>query len=307
MAYKSGFVAIIGRPNVGKSTLLNKILGQKVVITSSKPQTTRRRIKGIYTSEKGQIIFVDTPGVHKPLYKLGEFLLEEARLSVPDSDLILFIVDSSEKAGKGDNWIIDNLLNLNVDIPIIMVINKVDRIKSLEKRDEIVKSYKDLFKGSSVPTVKISAKTGRNIDDLVKNIYRKLPKGPAYYPDDEITDQSLKTIVSEIIREKVLRNTKEEVPHSIAVMVEYFKEEADITNISANVFVEFESQKGIIIGDKGSMIKKIGTEARQDIEKLLGESGVEKKEKVFLDLQVKVKKKWRKNPSILKQFGYHTN
>jgi len=297
MAYKSGFVSIIGRPNVGKSTLLNKILGQKVVITSSKPQTTRRRIKGIYTSDKGQIIFVDTPGVHKPLYKLGEYLLEEARLSIPDSDLVLFMVDGSEKAGRGDKWIIENLLT--TDIPVILVLNKVDRVKSMEKREEIVNSYKELLGDRPVPTVKISAKTGRNIDDLLKNIYRKLPKGPAYYPDEEITDQSMKTIVSETIREKVLNNTKEEVPHSIAVMVEYFDESGDITNISATIFVEFESQKGIIIGDKGSMLKKIGTEAREDIEKTV-------ENKVFLDLHVKVKKKWRKNPSTLKQFGYHS-
>ncbi len=297
MSYKSGFVVIIGRPNVGKSTLLNKILGQKIAITSSKPQSTRRRIRGIYTSEKGQIIFVDTPGVHKPLYKLGEYLLEEARLSIPDADLILFMADGSEKAGKGDKWIIENLLV--TEIPVIMVLNKVDKLNSLEKREEIVRSYKELFRDKLVSSVKISAKTGRNVDDLVKNIYRKLPKGPAYYGQDEVTDQSLKAIVSEIIREKVLNNTKEEVPHSIAVIVEFFDEKQDITNISASIFVEFESQKGIIIGDRASMLKKIGIEARKDIEKLVGT-------KVFLDLQVKVKKKWRKDLSKLKQFGYHT-
>lgn len=298
MAYKSGFVVIIGRPNVGKSTLLNKILGQKVVITSSKPQTTRKRIKGIYTSGKGQIIFIDTPGVHKPLYKLGEYLLEEARLSIPDADLVLFMVDGSEKAGKGDKWIVENLLT--TELPVIMVFNKVDKVKSIEKREEIINSYKELFKENSVPSVKISAKTGRNIDDLVKNIYRKLPKGQPYYPEDEVTDQSLKTIVSEIIREKVLNNTKEEIPHSIAVVVEYFDESKDITNISASIYVEFDSQKGIIIGEKGAMLKKIGTEAREDIEKLV-------ESKVFLDLHVKVRKKWRKDPSKLKQFGYHSD
>ncbi|HSA06637.1 MAG TPA: GTPase Era [Candidatus Gastranaerophilales bacterium] len=295
MSYKSGFVAIIGRPNVGKSTLLNKILGQKIVITSSKPQTTRRRIKGIFTSEKGQIIFVDTPGVHKPLYKLGEFLLEEAKMSIPEADLILFVVDGSEVAGRGDKWIVENLLN--TETHVILALNKVDTIKSMEKRDEIVESYKALFKDKSVTNVKISAKTGRNVDDLVKNIYRKLPKGPAYYPEDEITDQNFKTIVAEMIREKIIRNTKEEVPHSIAVIIDYFREEEDITNIAANIFVEFESQKGIIIGENGSMLKKIGTEARQEVEKFL-------EKKVFLDLNVKLKKKWRKNPSVLKQFGY---
>lgn len=295
MAYKSGFVVLIGRPNVGKSTLLNKILGQKIVITSSKPQTTRRRIRGIYTSDKGQIIFVDTPGVHRPLHTLGEYLLDEAKMSVPDADVVLFIVDGSEMAGKGDKWITENILNS--EIPVILVINKVDLVKSLEKRAKIIDSYKELFKNRQIPTIKISAKTGRNMDDLLKNIYRKLPKGPAYYPEDEVTDQNLKAIVSETIREKVLRNTKEEIPHSIAVIVDYFKEESDITNISANIFVEAESQKGIIIGDKGSMLKIIGSEARKDIEKLV-------ESKVFLDLHVKVKKKWRKNPSALKQFGY---
>jgi len=210
--------------------------------------------------------------------------------------LVLFLVDATEPAGRGDQWIVENLLE--TEMPIIMVLNKVDLIKSLEKRKHIEESYKDLFKGKAVPCVKISAKTGRNVDDLVKNIYRKLPKGPQYYPEDEVTDQNMKAIISEMIREKILRNTKEEVPHSIAVVIDMFKEEPDITNISATIFVEADSQKGIIIGDKGSMLKKVGSEARIDIEKL-----VEKK--VFLGLNVKVKKKWRKNPSALKQFGYH--
>lgn len=295
MAYKSGFVAIIGRPNVGKSTLLNKIIGQKIVITSSKPQTTRRRINGIYTSEKGQIVFVDTPGVHKPLHKLGEFLLEEAKMSIPDADVILFLVDGTEPAGKGDEWIVNNLLN--TEIPVIMVINKVDLVKSPEKRFENTESYKQLFAANPVPTVTISAKTGRNVDDLLNNIYRKLPKGPAYYSEDEITTQDMRAIVAETIREKVLRNTKEEVPHSVAVVIDYYHEKEEITEISASIYVEAESQKGIIIGEKGSMLKKIGTEARKDIEAML-------ETKVFLDLHVKVRKKWRKNPSDLKRFGY---
>lgn len=295
MSYKSGFVAIIGRPNVGKSTLLNQILGQKIAITSSKPQTTRHRIKGIHTSEKGQIIFVDTPGVHKPLYKLGEFLLDEAKLAIPDADLILFLGDGTEEAGHGDRWIVENLLK--ADIPVIMVINKVDKVKDIDKRDKIVESYKDLFKEKPVPTVKISAKTGRNVDDLIKNIYRKLPKGPQYYSEDELTDQNQKAIVAEMIREKVLRKTVEEVPHSIAVVIEKYEEKENITNISATIFVEHDSQKGIIIGDKGSMLKNIGIDARKDIEELT-------EQKVFLDLYVKVKKNWRKNPSALKQFGF---
>ena len=295
MSYKSGFVAIIGRPNVGKSTLLNKILGQKIAITSSKPQTTRRRIKGFHTSEKGQIIFVDTPGVHKPLYKLGEFLLDEAKLAIPDADLILFLVDGTEAAGLGDRWIAENLLQ--GEIPVIMVINKVDQIKNMEVRDQIVESYKNLLGEKSVPILKISAKTGRNVDDLIKNIYRKLPKGPQYYPEDEVTDQNLKSIVAETIREKVIRKTMEEVPHSIAVVIDNFEEKEAITNIAATIFVEHESQKGIIIGEKASMLKSIGTDARIDIEKCL-------ETKVFLELFVKLKKNWRKNPSALRQFGY---
>ncbi len=296
MSYKSGFVAIIGRPNVGKSTLLNKILGQKIAITSSKPQTTRHRINGIYTTEKGQIIFVDTPGIHKPLYKLGEFLLDEVKYSIPDADLILFLVDGAEPAGLGDRWIVENIIE-KTNIPIIIAVNKVDRIKNMDIREQNIESYKNLLDKIPAPIVKISAKTGRNIDDLVKNIYRKLPKGPQYFPEDEVTNQNMKSIVAETIREKVIRKTKEEVPHSIAVVIDKFEEKEEITNISATIFVEHESQKGIIIGDKASMLKNIGTDARIDIEKSI-------ETKVFLDLYVKVKKNWRKNSSALKQFGY---
>ena len=295
MSYKSGFVAIVGRPNVGKSTLINQILGQKIAITSEKPQTTRRRIRGIYTTPQGQIIFVDTPGIHKPIYKLGEFLLEEARLAIPDADVILFLVDGSEKAGPGDKWIVQNLLQVNK--PVIMAVNKVDRIKNLEQREENISSYKELFGDKKIATVKISAKTGRNIDDLLKNIFRKLPSGPQYYPDEQITDQNIRSIVAEMIRERILVNTREEIPHSVAVSIENYEEKENIANISANIYVEQDSQKGIIIGDKGSMLKKIGSEARAEIEKLI-------KTKVFLQLFVKVKKGWRQKESDLKEFGY---
>ncbi|MDD3013111.1 MAG: GTPase Era [Candidatus Gastranaerophilales bacterium] len=295
MAHKSGFVAIVGRPNVGKSTLLNNILKQKIVITSDKPQTTRRRIRGIYTSEKGQIVFVDTPGIHRPLHKLGEFLLEEAKLAIPDADLILFLVDGSEKAGLGDKWIIDNVLK--TDIPVVLVINKVDLIKSLEKREEIISGYKQLFGKKSIPTVKISAKTGRNIDTLVDNIYRKLPAGPQYFPEEDITDQNTRAITEELIREKILRNTKEEIPHSVAVMIDLFQEDEKLVKIAATIFVEQDSQKGILIGKSGSMLKTIGSEARKDIEELV-------QKKVFLELFVKVKKDWRKKDAAIKGFGY---
>lgn len=296
MAYKSGFVAIVGRPNVGKSTFLNKALGQKIVITSDKPQTTRKRIRGIYTTEEGQIIFVDTPGIYKPLHKLGEFLMEEAKLAVPDADLILFFVDVTEKAGPGDKWIVENILK-NSQVPVLMVANKADAIKSLEKRDQNIETYKELFGGEAVPILKISAMTGRNLDDLIKNIYRKLPDGPKYYDEDELTDQNQRTIAEEVIREKILLHTQEEIPHSVAVKVMAFKEEEKITRISAEVYVERDSQKGIIIGKGGMMLKQVGTEARVELEDML-------EKKVFLELFVKVKKDWRKKEANLKNFGY---
>ncbi len=291
---KSGFVAIIGRPNVGKSTLLNQILGQKIVITTDKAQTTRKRIKGILTNPEGQIVFVDTPGVHKPLNKLGEFLLDEAKVAVPDADVILFLVDGSEPAGKGDNWIAQNLLQTN--IPIIIVMNKVDKIKKTEKVEENLLTYKTLF-SENLPVVRISAKTGRNIDTLIKNIYKKLPQGEALYPEDIVTEETMRDVTEEIIREKILLNTSDEIPHSVAVKVDKYKEEETIDKISASIFCEHKSQKGILIGKGGSLLKKIGTEARLELEKI-----VEKK--VFLELQVKVEKDWRKKQNILKNFGY---
>lgn len=291
---KSGFVAIIGRPNVGKSTLLNQILGQKIVITTDKAQTTRKRIKGILTTGEGQIVFVDTPGVHKPLNKLGEFLLDEAKIAVPDADVILFLVDSSEPAGKGDKWIAQNLLQ--TEIPIIIVMNKVDKLKKPEKVEENLLTYKTLFE-TNLPFVRISAKTGRNIDTLIKNIYKKLPDGELLYPDDVVTEESMRDVTEEIIREKILLNTSDEIPHSVAVKVINYKEEETIDKISAIIYCEHKSQKGILIGKGGSLLKKIGTESRLELEKI-----VEKK--VFLQLEVKVEKDWRKKEKILKNFGY---
>lgn len=291
---KSGFVTIIGRPNVGKSTLLNQVLGQKIAITSDKPQTTRKRIRGIHTTDQGQIVFIDTPGVHKPLYKLGEFLLDEAKVAVPDADLVLFLVDAQDPPGRGDEWIVKNMLQ--TDIPIIMVLNKVDQVKELQKREENLLAYKTLF-DKNIPTVKISAKTGRNIDTLIKNIYRKLPKGPILYPDDSTTDQTVREIAVETIREKVLINTKEEVPHSIAVVIDKFEEKKNLNKITATIYVEQKSQKGIIIGKQGQMLKKIGQAAREELEKL-------EDKKIFLELYVKVEKDWRKKDKALKNLGY---
>ncbi|MBE7712429.1 MAG: GTPase Era [Cyanobacteria bacterium SIG26] len=291
---KSGFVAIIGRPNVGKSTLLNQILGQKIVITTDKAQTTRKRIKGILTTEEGQIVFVDTPGVHKPLNKLGEFLLDEAKIAVPDADVILFLVDGSEPAGKGDKWIAQNLLQ--TQIPIIIVMNKVDKIKKTEKIESNLLTYKTLF-NENLPVVKISAKTGRNKDTLIKNIFKKLPQGEALYPEDVVTEETMRDVTEEIIREKILLNTSDEIPHSVAVKVTNYKEQEEIDKIYATIYCEQKSQKGILIGKGGSLLKKIGTESRLELEKI-----VEKK--VYLELEVKVEKDWRKKDKILKSFGY---
>lgn len=291
---KSGFTAIIGRPNVGKSTLLNKVLGQKIVIATDKAQTTRKRIKGIYTTPEGQIVFIDTPGVHKPLNKLGEFLLDEAKIAIPDADVILFLVDGSEPAGKGDRWIAQNLLE--TEIPVIIVMNKVDKLKNPEKVGENLLSYKTLF-NKNLPVVRVSAKTGRNIDTLISEIYRKLPEGGLLYPEDVVTEETMRSVTEEIVREKILLNTSDEIPHSVAVKVEQYQEEDEIDRIRAVIFCETKSQKGILIGKNGSMLKKIGMEARQDLEKI-----VEKK--VFLGLEVKVEKDWRKKESSLKSFGY---
>ena len=291
---KSGFTAIIGRPNVGKSTLLNQILGQKIVIATDKAQTTRKRIKGIYTTDEGQIVFIDTPGVHKPLNKLGEFLLDEAKIAVPDADLILFLVDGSEPAGKGDKWIAQNILQ--TEIPVIIVMNKVDKIKNMGKVEENLISYKTLF-DKNYPVVRVSAKTGRNIDTLIKNIYKNLPEGELLYPEDVVTEETMRDVTEEVIREKILINTSDEIPHSVAVKIESYNESDDIDRIYATIYCETKSQKGILIGKGGSLLKKIGTEARLELEKIV-------ENKVFLGLEVKVEKDWRKKQSSLKNFGY---
>ena len=291
---KCGFVTIIGRPNVGKSTLLNQILGQKIVIATDKAQTTRKRIKGILTNEQGQIVFIDTPGIHRPLNKLGEFLIDEAKIAIPDADVIIFLVDGSEPAGKGDKWIVQNLLETK--IPIIIVLNKVDKVKKPEKVEENLLSYKTLF-NQNLPVIRISAKTGRNIDTLLKNLYKKLPDGEIMYPEDVVTEETMRDVAQEIIREKILINTSDEIPHAVAVKIENYFEQEDIDKIYATIYCETKSQKGILIGKGGSLLKKIGTEARQDLEKIT-------EKKVFLGLEVKVEKDWRKKDNILKDFGY---
>ena len=292
---KCGFVTIIGRPNVGKSTLLNQILGQKIVITTDKAQTTRKRIKGILTEPEGQVIFVDTPGVHRPLNKLGEFLMDEAKLAVPDADLILFLVDGSEPAGKGDKWIVENLLK-NCNIPVILVMNKVDKVKNPAKVEENLVTYKLLFE-ENLPVIRVSAKTGRNKDTLLSNIFKKLPDGEKLYPDDVVTEESMRSVTEEIIREKILLNTQDEIPHSVAISIDRYEEKEDIDKIYATIYCEAKSQKGILIGKGGALLKKIGTEARLELEEIA-------EKKVFLALEVKVEKDWRKKDKILKNFGY---
>lgn len=293
--FKSGFVAIIGRPNVGKSTLLNQLLGQKIVIATDKAQTTRKRIKGILTLDEGQIVFIDTPGVHKPLNKFGEFLLDEAKVSVPDADLILFMVDGSEPAGRGDKWIVENILS-KTKLPIMIVLNKTDKIQDDLKLEENLLTYKTLFE-TNIQTLKISAKTGKNKDKLIEHIMKFLPQGEKLYPEDVITEETMRSVAQEIIREKILINTKEEIPHSVAVMVDKYEEKETIDRIFATIYCEQKSQKGILIGKGGSLLKIIGTQARLELEEIT-------EKKVYLELNVKVEKDWRKNNHALKNFGY---
>ena len=292
--FKTGFVTLIARPNVGKSTLLNKIAGQKIAITTPVAQTTRYQIKYIYTDENSQIIFIDTPGIHKPLNKLGEFLAEESKSSLEDSDVVLFLVDSKDEAGAGDKWIVENYLK-TINKPIIIVANKIETI-SANKLEYNILSYKKLFE-KNLPIIKISAKTGKNLLVLLDKIKEYLPNGEKLYPDDEITDQNMRAIVSEVIREKIILNTKDEIPHSVAVLVEDYKQTETIDRIKAQIIVSQESQKGIIIGKNGSLLKKIGTEARKEIEEIA-------QNKVFLELFVKVKKNWQKDNNSLKALGF---
>ena len=293
--FKSGVVALIARPNAGKSTLLNKIMGQKLAIATPLKQTTRKNLKGIYTDSDSQIIIIDTPGIHKPINELGKYLSSQSKDAIEDVDLILFIVDSTQEAGSGDKWIVENYL-LNTKTSIMLVLNKVDLIKDLSKRDFNLYTYKKLF-DKNIETCAISAKTGRNIDDLIKKIKKHLPFGEKFYDEDTITDSNLREIVSEIIREKIILNTKDEVPHSVAVVVDKYEESKNIDRISAKIIVNNDSQKGILIGKNGSMLKKIGQSAREDFEKI-----VEKK--VYLELFVKVRKNWLKDKTAIKELGF---
>ena len=290
----SGFAAIVGRPNVGKSTLTNGLIGEKIAIMSDRPQTTRNKIMCILNTDNAQIMFLDTPGIHKPHHKLGEYMVRTAESTLKEVDVILFVIDVSEKRGAGENYILELLQK--VKTPVILVANKIDKLQDKSKLFNIINEYSALY--DFVAVVPVSALEDKEFPGLVEEITKHLPEGPDYFPDDMITDQPERVIAAEMIREKVLRSTRDEVPHSIAVDVDEFKvRENEDVYIRATIFVERESQKGIVIGAKGSLLKKIGQLARKDIEALLGC-------KVFLELWVKVKADWRNKDKALKQFGY---
>ena len=290
----AGFVAMVGRPNVGKSTLTNSLIGEKIAIMSDRPQTTRNRIMCIMNTDNAQIMVLDTPGIHKPQHKLGEYMVRTAEGTLQEVDVILFIVDVTEKRGAGEEYILELLRK--VKTPVILVCNKIDKLQDKSKLFKIMEDYSKQYKFAAI--VPVSALNDGEFPGLVQEITKHLPEGPAYYPDDMITDQPERVIAGEMIREKVLRLTRDEVPHAIAVEVDEFKERDDETiYIRATIFVERESQKGIVIGAKGSLLKKIGQQARADLEKLLYC-------KVFLDLWVKVKADWRNQDKALRQFGF---
>ena len=290
---KSGFVSFVGRPNVGKSTLLNNILGKRIAITSDKPQTTRNLVQGIYNDQDTQIVFVDTPGIHKPQNKLGRVLNKQAYLTINDVDIVIMVVDITEKVGRGDSFVIDILKNIE-DKPVFLVINKIDKLPKeeiLKKIDE----YQKLYDFAEI--IPVSARRKDNVDRLIEVIKKYLPDNILYYDRETVTDSSNEFIISEFIREKVLDLTEEEVPHSVTCIVESLEEDDDILNIGATIVVDRENLKKIIIGKNGSMIKEIGTRARRDIEEYFGK-------KVYLDLFVKVIDKWRDKEKFLNMIGY---
>lgn len=291
-AFKSGFITIIGRPNVGKSTFLNQVVGQKIAIMSDKPQTTRNKIQGVLTEKDAQMIFIDTPGIHKPKHKLGNFMTKVAINTLNEVDLVLFMVNAEESFGKGEQFILEKLKG--VKTPVFLVINKIDLIHP-DELIKVIEQYKDQYDFREI--VPISALQGNNVDRLLTVIKEYLPEGPQYYPPDQVTDHPERFIIAELIREKVLHLTREEVPHSVAVIIEKISEENQLLHIMAAIIVERPSQKGIIIGKQGAMLKEIGTRARLDIEHLLGS-------KVFVELWVKVEKDWRNRSTMLREFGY---
>ncbi|WP_338777184.1 GTPase Era [Metabacillus sp. FJAT-52054] len=292
--YKSGFVSIIGRPNVGKSTFLNRVIGQKIAIMSDKPQTTRNKIQGVLTTEDSQTIFIDTPGIHKPKHKLGDFMMKVAQNTLREVDIIMFMINAEEGYGRGDEFIIEKLKE--VKTPVFLVINKIDQLHP-DQLFPLIEKYKALYPFKEV--VPISALQGNNIETLLEQIKTYLPEGPQYYPADQVTDHPERFIISELVREKVLHLTREEIPHSVAVVIDAIerREENASVYVAATVIVERDSQKGIVIGKQGKMLKEVGQRARVDIEALLGS-------KVFLELWVKVQKDWRNKMNQLRDYGF---
>ncbi len=291
--YKSGYVALIGRPNVGKSTLMNTLIGQKIAITSNKPQTTRNRIQTVYTDERGQIIFLDTPGVHKAKNRLGDYMVKVAEGTLKDVDLVLWLVEPSTHIGKGDQIILEKLKE--IDKPVFLLINKLDTIPKAEVLP-VMDTYRKLMDFAEI--IPVSALKRYNMDDLLATIFKYLKPGPQYYDEDTVTDQPMRQIVAELIREKALYSLQEEIPHGIAVLIDSMKKRNNrIWDISATIVCEKESHKGIIIGKDGDMLKKIGSAARYEIEDQLGA-------KVNLELWVKVRSQWRDNEKLLRSFGY---
>ena len=293
---KSGFVALIGRPNVGKSTLMNTLIGQKIAITSNKPQTTRNRIQTVFTDERGQIVFLDTPGIHKAKNKLGEYMVKVSTRTLRDVDMVLWLVEPSTFIGEGDEHIFEILSSVN--IPVILAINKMDSLKQKEDMLEVIAKYSSRMQFAEV--VPVSALKGTNTDKLLDIIFKYLSEGPMYYDEDTVTDQPIKQIAAELIREKALRFLQEEIPHGIAVEIDTcnYRDSGDMVDIEAAIVCEKDSHKGIIIGKGGSMLKRIGTAARKDIEGLL-------ESRVNLKLWVKVRPKWRDSDVQMKNFGYN--
>ena len=290
--YRSGFVTLIGRPNVGKSTLMNYLVGQKIAITSKKPQTTRNRIQTVLTTEEGQIVFVDTPGIHKAKNKLGEYMVNVARQTLNEVDVILWLVEPTTFIGAGEQHIIERLKKVNT--PVSLVINKIDSVKK-EEILRAIAAYKDQMEFAEI--VPVSARSGENAGELLKTVMKYLPYGPQYYDEDTVTDQPERQIVAELIREKALHCLEDEIPHGIAVTIESMKRKGKVTHIEATIICERDSHKGIIIGKQGNMLKKIGSTARYEIEKML-------ECQVNLKLWVKVKKDWRDSEYLMKNFGY---
>lgn len=291
--FKSGFVSLVGRPNVGKSTLMNRLIGQKIAITSSKPQTTRNRIQTVYTCDEGQIVFLDTPGIHKAKNKLGEYMVNAAEKTLEDTDVILWLVEPGTFIGAGEQHIA-KLLG-KVSTPVILIINKTDTVKK-EEVLAFIDTYRKIYDFAEI--IPASALRGDNTDTIIEMIFKYLPYGPMYYDEDTVTDQPMRQIAAEIIREKALYALNDEIPHGIAVIIEKMSSRGKIMDIEATIVCEKDSHKGIVIGKKGAMLKRIGTDARYAIERLVGE-------KVNLQLWVKVKKEWRDSEFLLKNYGYN--